>query len=423
MGIVFSLKDFPSPEEVKAISAGMNLKEEDVPAYALPVRRSATAAEFARKERPAILRDFTRLMYGEIPPRPDSMEVFVTEESPDAFGGLATRRELTVRCGRGNIVRTMYLLLYLPNERLHKGNIPVFFGLNFKGNHAASPDPDVRYYLPKRYPTLMNSARYADGRANPDERGLAADRFDMENVLKRGYATATVCLWDVYPDHPYGFEESMLRLFYEPEEWESENRRSTMISGWAWGISRAVDALEMQPELDRGRIFIHGLSRLGKAALWAGANDERAALTVSFCSGTLGAKIAHRYYGENYAWINLWNPYWSVPAFMPYVGHDADLPVDQHQLIACIAPRHCYIASASEDRYADPKGEFLSAAAASDWYRLFGSEGLGGDVMPDCGVEMNGDIGYYLRRGPHSCTPENWAALLDYADLHFPDAE
>lgn len=403
------------PPEMQAVADRMNLDPDAVPAYTLPQFTSRTAAEFMRTERPRILRDFGRYMYGDIPPRCASTDAEVQEEDPAAFGGLATRREITVRCaGRGQ-ARYFHMLLYVPNDR--KGRVPVFFGLNFKGNHACSADPGVLFHMTKRYPTLGGYSRFADGRSGPEGRACAKDRWCFEDVLRRGYAAATVCYWELYPDHPWGFHDSVLPLFFGEDLWESEERPCGAISAWSWGISRALDVLEQQPEIDGKRMIVHGLSRLGKAALWAGANDERVALTVSCCSGTCGAKLAHRYYGEDFGWVDLWNPHWTVPAFRRFVGNDGAIPVDAHQLIACVAPRLAFVASATEDVYADPQGEFLAAAHAADAYRLFGSAGIGTDIRPAPDTLLTGDVGYFLRTGVHNCTPENWKAFLDYADV------
>ena len=398
----------------QALADQMNLDEASVPQWSIPAIASKTPAEFLRTERPRLLMQFAELMYGVIPPRPAEMDIDVVAEAPDAFNGLATRREIAIRCAQNGIARTLNLLLYIPNNR--SGQVPVFFGLNFKGNHAASNDPDVRFYLPKRYPTLCNSPRFTDGRMEVDQRGAQAYRFCFEDCLKRGYACATICYWDIYPDHPYGFEDSILRMYFDASVWNSSERPSAAISAWAWGVSRALDALESQPEINPHKMAVHGHSRLGKTALWAGANDERIALAISCCSGTCGAKLSHRYYGEDFAWVDLWNPHWTVPAFRQFVNHDAEIPVDQHQLIACIAPRLAYVTSATDDVYADPKGEFLAAVAASDAYKLFGMNGIGITEMPPAGKAIIGDIGYYLRTGDHECMPENWKAFLDFAD-------
>ena len=410
----FASENFPP--EIQKLADQMNLSESAVPPYSLPSVQSKTAAEFVRKERPQILHAFEEVLYGAIPPKTAQMDVDIVAECPDAFDGLATRREIDIRVAQNGLSRTLHLLLYIPNDR--KGKVPVFFGLNFKGNHACTADPEVRFNVSKIYPRLNDSPRFADTRVGIDQRGFADGRWCIETVLKRGYAAATMCYFDIYPDHPYGFEDSILRLFFDKKTFDSAERPCGAISAWAWGVSRAVDVLEMQTELNADKIMVHGLSRLGKTALWAGANDQRIALSVSFSSGTCGAKLSHRYCGEDFAWIDLWNPHWMVPKFREYIGHDAEIPVDQHQLLACIAPRLAYVASATLDDYADPRGEFLSTVKASEYYRLFGSSGVGvsEEQLPSPGERLEGDIGYYLRTGEHNCTPENWAALLDYAD-------
>jgi len=403
--------------EYQSMADRMNLDEAEIPSWTVPGPASSSGADFLCNERPGLLQQFARCIYGAVPSRCEGLDFDVIEECPAVFGGLATRREIVIRCSQRGKVRFLNLLLYLPNART--GKVPVFFGLNFKGNHSSSTDPGVRFTITRRYPMLQNTIRKADNRAGIEEHGSDASRWCFETVLRRGYAAATVCYYDLYPDHPMGFNDSILPLFFDEKLFLSSERPCGAISAWAWGISRAVDCLEAQPEIDARRIAVHGHSRLGKTALWAGANDERIALTISCCSGTLGAKLSHRYFGEDFAWIDLWNPHWTIPVFKRYVQHDAEIPVDQNQLIGCIAPRLAYITSATADEYADPHGEFLSGNKASPFYRLFGSEGIGTDRMPAPGIALKGDIGYYLRAGEHNICPENWSALLDYADFHW----
>ena len=405
-----------TPEQ-QAKAQQMNDCEERVPPYSVPGPESATAAEFLQKERKELLKKLGRYLYGPIPGRCRYLDFDVVSEEPDAFDGLATRRQIVIRCSNGGQARFLNMLLYIPNRR--KKPVPVFFGMNLRGTHAGTFDPLVRYTVTKRYPTLGGFIRFSDRRAREDQRGMEASRWDHEKVLKRGYAVATINYCDVYPDHPLGFPDSVLAMFFDEKTFQSPERPCGAISAWAWGYSRAIDCLEAQPEIDRNHIAIHGLSRLGKTALWAGANDERAALTVSCCSGTLGAKLSHRYFGEDFSWIDLWNPHWVVPEFRNWVDRDLEIPVEQNQLLACIAPRLLFIMSAEEDTYADPKGEFLSAVHASKFYRLFGSEGIGTDQRPPVGKLLTGDIGYFLQEKEHNFHPSGWDALLDYTDLHW----
>ena len=216
-----------------------------------------------------------------------------------------------------------------------------------------------------------------------------------------------------------GFESSIARLFYTSQEWFAPTRPTGAISAWAWGIMRALDALETQSEIDPRRMAVHGHSRLGKTALWAGANDPRIALTVSNCSGTCGAKLSHRNFGESFEWIQQWNPHWMRADFERYVGRDGEIPLDQHWLMAAIAPRLLYVASADRDVYADPRGEFLAAQAASAAWQIFNASGLGATEFPQPGNLIGNQVGYYLRAGEHEVMPENWEALLKFIHHHW----
>ena len=408
----FASENFPA--DIQAKADRMNLDEACVPSYTIPsavpegVRDAWT---FANRTRTAIIRMFEESLYGAIPPRCEETRFVVQDEAP-AFDGLAIRREIELRFRHRGLERTAHMLLYLPAGASKP--VPVFFGLNFRGNHATTRDPDARFIPFTRLPDMHAGPRKADNRFDEDGRGTLHYRWCFEKLLQAGYAAATICYFEFFPDREDGFEQSIMRFFHTPDSWFSENRPTGAISAWAWGIQRALDCLEAQPEIDRLRIAVHGHSRLGKTALWAGANDSRIALTVSNCSGTCGAKLAHRYFGENYEWLDHWNPHWFRADAKRWVGHDTELPFDQHQLLAAIAPRGLYVASASQDVYADPRGEFAAAELASDAWRLFGAEGLGDVSFPETGNLVGSEIGYYLREGDHEFMPENWDALIRF---------
>jgi hypothetical protein len=193
------------------------------------------------------------------------------------------------------------------------------------------------------------------------------------------------------------------------------------LSAWSWGAMRAMDYFEKDPLLDSKRSAVVGHSRGGKAALWCGANDSRWAITYSNESGCGGAALSRRKYGETVERINSGFPYWFAENFTAYNGKEETLPFDQHQLIASMAPRAVYVASAMEDLWADPKGEYLSLTLAS---RVYGQVYANPIALPEefefsPHQHQAGKLGYHLRAGKHNLIAEDWEKFLDFADLQF----
>jgi len=373
--------------------------EARVPAYTLPdpLRfadgRPVAAADWPRR-RAEILHLFEEHVYGAPPPGAEAARArWETVEEGAAFGGRALRRQLRgrIECPAGSV--ELGLLLYVPAAT---DPVPAFLGLNFGGNHTLGPDSAV---LPPRAGERPEAAR-----------GSAAGSWPLETILGRGYGLATLHCADAEPDHPRGWEDGVRGLF-PGGSWGA-------LGAWAYGLSRALDALREEPLLDGARVAVIGHSRLGKAALWAGARDERFALVVSNNSGCGGAALSRREFGETVARINASFPHWFSAAFRRYDDREGDLPVDQHMLLALVAPRPLYVASALEDRWADPRGEFLAAAAANPVYRLLGTEGLGTAEMPPPLHPVCGRIGYHIRPGGHGLTPYDWDGYLEFADRH-----
>lgn len=394
--------------------------ESRVPEYALPdplvLADGARVGEASgwRSRRVQLLQLFAAHVYGRTPAAALDMKVHVTDEDPRALDGRAIRRQVTLTFGTGPQPVAMHLLLYVPNDS--RGSVPAFMGLNFQGNHAIHPDRGIHLatsWLPDRNEGVVNN------RATEASRGAAASRWPVEAIVARGYALVTAYYGDLDPDFDDGFRNGVHPLFYAPGQDRPASDEWGAIGAWAWGLSRALDYLEQDRAIDHRRVALMGHSRIGKAALWAGAQDERFALVISNESGCGGAALSRRQFGETVADINRAFPHWFAGAFKQYDNREPALPVDQHQLLALIAPRPLYVASAAEDLWADPRGEFLSAVHADPVYRLLGTPGLGGaSEFPPVDQPVGATIGYHVRSGPHDVRRYDWDRYLDFADRH-----
>lgn len=395
-----------------------NYDESKIPKYTLPDplvfedgSPVKTAADWP-KRRAEILSLFETHVYGRTPEvaKKTRLTTEVTRTVPDFLGGKATMREirLTLKSDRGDVA--MNLMLVTPNAA--KGPVPAFLGLNFKGNHAIHPDP--RITLSTSWMRPDKDGGVVDHRATEATRGAASSRWPLEMIIDRGYALATMYYGDIDPDEDDGFKNGIHAVFGQPgpEEWGS-------IGAWSWGLSRALDFLETDPAINGKQVAVIGHSRLGKTSLWAGAQDERFAFVISNNSGCGGAALSRRAIGETVQRINTSFPHWFCDRFVDYNANEDACPVDQHQLIALMAPRPVYVASAVEDTWADPKGEFLAAKLAGPVYERLGKGGVGVEEQPGIDQPVGDVVGYHIRSGKHDVTDFDWQQYLGFADRHF----
>jgi hypothetical protein len=383
------------------------------PLVRLDGRRVATRAQWEKDRRPELKELIQHHMYGYLPP-PVAVTATLERSDSMALGGKATLRELTLSFGPPE-TPPIHLLLVIPN-RIH-GPAPVIVGMNFAGNHTVIADPAVRLptvWMPARQPGVK------DNRATDAGRGTEVSTWALEQSIDRGCAVATFYCGDVDPDRADrrdGIQPYIAKLGIThpgPDDWGT-------VAAWAWGVQRAVDYLVTVPELDKTRVAVFGHSRLGKAAILAAAFDDRIALAIPHqagCGGTAPSR-SHNPKAETIKQINTNFPHWFAETFKQFNDQPDRLPFDQNCLIALCAPRSVLISAATEDQHANPAGQFDVAKAADPVYRLLGAGGLDADRMPPAGTLVNSRLGYYLRPGKHSTTPDDWKVFLDYADSQF----
>lgn len=417
----------------EAQPAGANYDEEKVAPYTLPDPlvdddgSAVTLDKWKKHRRAEILSLFEKHVYGRTP-KAAKPRFKQTSEDKKALGGKATRKEVTIFLTGKEDGPMMDLLIFIPNEA--KKPAPAFVGLNFAGNHAVHAHAGIA--LARCWLRDSRDGAVTNNRATEAGRGKEASRWQVEKIIERGYALVTACYCDLEPDHVDGHKDG-IRSVLRPEKKNSVPSPQPVkgapadaapdewgaIGAYAYGLSRAMDYVQKERAIDGKRVAVMGHSRLGKAALWAGAQDERFAIVISNNSGEGGASLSKRNFGESVERINTSFPHWFCGDFKKYNGNERDLPVDQHMLVALMAPRPIYIASAKEDLWADPRGEFLAGKHAEPVYKLFGREGLGVAEMPQVDQPVGKTIGYHIRTGKHDVTAYDWEQYLDFADRHF----
>ncbi len=394
-----------------------NYDESLIPEYELPDPlvtndgSPVTTVEDWRKRRSEILSLFETHVYGKTPERKIDTRV-VTLSEVDALEGKAKRKEVRLYFTESDERPYLDLLIYLPSGV--DGPVPGFVGLSFQGNHSITHETDV---IVSDEWMREKGQGVVEHHATEGSRGAAASRWPVERIVDRGYMVATAYCGDLDPDFDDGYQNGIHPLFHPDGATPADDEWGT-IGAWAWGLSRALDTFETDPGIDAEKIAVMGHSRLGKTSLWAGAQDERFALVISNDSGCGGAALSRRCIGETIGRINTSFPHWFCNNFRQYNGDEGNCPVDQHMLISLIAPRPVYVASAEEDQWADPRGEFLGAQFADSVYRLLGTDGLEAEGMPDVEVPIESTIGYHIRRGGHNVTDYDWDRYMDFADKH-----
>jgi hypothetical protein len=405
-----------APDESKA-NIPVNYTEAHVGEYTLPdplrLANGKTVLDsksWFKDRRPEIVRLFEENQFGRCPKRPSNLAFDVFDKGTPAFDGKALRKQVTIYFTRDKSGPKMELLIYLPAGATQK--VPLLLNAGFTANSLAVDDPGVKEgevwdrQKKQRIPAGHGGRRFG--------------RLNVLPVLEKGIGIATVNYSDIDPDAPEAIPYGVRSLYLKrartepaPDEWGA-------IAAWGWGLSRALDYLETDSGVDARRVGIMGVSRLGKTVLWAAAHDQRFALVIASCSGEGGAALSHRNYGETIAHLVAPGryPYQFCANYQKYAQHVDQFPVDAHLLLALIAPRPVLLQTGDTDRWSDPKGEFLSAVAATPVYRLLGKQGIDDPKMPEAGKFVGDTLGFYMHVGGHGTIPSDWDQFLRFLEVH-----
>ena len=359
-----------------------------------------TSEEWERVRRPEIVRTLLEQEYGVRPVERPADLAFAEVAAPEAcYGGQAVRKRVRATYSGPGGSGEMNFSVWIPKTRLWKPTGP--------GNPA---------------PVFIHSSPRPAETADDVNGPRPVYWLPVGDIVSRGFAVAAYCNQEVAEDWT-GADVATCGVFKafgpqsllgrKPTEWG-------ILSAWAWGMSRVLDWVETEPLLDAKKAAAVGLSRNGKAALVAGAFDERFAMTVSCCSGCSGAKLNHiGLSGAERIRDIMVARKWFCPNYAGYVGRDRQMDFDQHWLLALVAPRLLYVSSATEDAWAGPRGEFAALELASPVWRLYGKRGLLAHGFPKPDVPLNaGCLGYHLRTGVHDITRYDWRCYMDFAEGH-----
>ena len=395
-----------------------NFTEELVPQYVLPDilkfengQPVLNESDWLQRRR-ELISLFETLVYGRASSKPFTLEFSIEEPWTPTLNDTGLRKQvcITISTQKGSL--PLHLLLYIPNNPIKK--TPMFLGLNFNGNHSITTDSEIN--LNPGWFRADPENGIINHNATEASRGCATSRWPIQTILEAGFGVATMYYGDIDPDFDDGFHNGLHPLFYDENQTQPAADEWSSIGAWAFGLSRALDYLETEHSVDASKVAVIGHSRLGKTALWAGALDNRFAMVISNESGCGGAALNRRGFGEHVHAINHTFSHWFCGNFKQYNDNESALPIDQHQLLALIAPRPLYVASAEGDQWSDPYGEFVSSKEASVAYEFLNLPGLPNKEFPILKeTDFSGTVAYHIRPGKHDLTEWDWLQFIAFA--------
>jgi hypothetical protein len=408
------------PASVNRVVAGIPVNYDEAlvgnstlpdPLVMLNGRKVKNAKMWYAKRRPEIVRLFEEFEYGKMQGAPKGMFFNVFDKGTPALEGKAIRKQVTVYFTKDTSDYKMDILIYIPANATKP--VPLFLNFSFSANVTVADDPGIKGgYIWGR-----------DGKKVPAPRRGGFGRTNIDQFLSQGIGYANIYYGDIEPDFAKGYKCGIRSFYQKPDTTYPGPDKWGAISAWAWGLSRAMDYLETDSQIDAKKVALFGVSRLGKTVLWAGAHDTRFGMVIASCGGEGGAAISRRNYGENinhmthparyfYQFAGNWRNYKDDPSLSP---------VDGHMLVALMAPRPLLLQTGDTDYWSDPKGEFLAAVAAGPVWKLLGKKGLGTDVWPAPGQPILNDLGYYMHAGGHGAMPADYPVFIKFMKMQFFD--
>lgn len=380
-------------EERMKNSGGFNYREADVPEFALPdplqssSGKAVTAAEWPQR-RAELLQQFRDHVYGQRPDTAYRVQFSTVAERSGVFDGSVDARQVRITVSAGEEEYSFSLLVFEPRDA---------------SSATAVKHPAIVHLNNREFPTLESAINEP------------SDFWPVREICEQGFIAAAVSTHEIDPDKAGQFENGIRGFLAQASGETPDDHAWAALSAWGWGVSRAVDYLLTLPSVDPQRIAVVGHSRGGKAALWAAAEDTRIAVAYSNNSGCGGAALSRRQFGETVARITTAFPHWFCGQFSSYANREDELPIDQHELIGLIAPRAVYVTSATDDLWADPRGEYLSLLHAAPVFQLLGKQAISNPEMPAADQPRYvGRTGYHIRSGGHGLTTADWQNFMRF---------
>lgn len=380
------------------------------PLTALDGTKITTKEQWLTLRKPELAALFQHYMYGELPAVP-KITATIISTNDQFLAGKATMKQIAIDLGPKDCPK-IELMLIVPNKK--SGPVPVILGLNFEGNHTVHADPSI--LLPKGW--MPKGTGVENNRATDKGRGAQATRWELENTIDQGFAVATIYYGDILPDKN-DLNDGALPYFRKTKEASPTDARA--IAAWAWGLHRAVDYLLTNTDIDGKKIVVFGHSRNGKAALLAGAFDERIAVTIAHQAGCGGSAPSRgtNPKGEPVKRINTNFPHWFNANFKLFNDATDKLPFDQHCLVALCAPRPVLFTNGEKDQWADPAGQLRMLHAANPVYALLGVKGIDANTAAEHDKLIGDALGYFIDPGAHTVTKEHWNVFIKFANQQF----